>query len=241
MSQDQQASTNDESEATCRQCRQLKEEMHGEICSDCIEETLLEHLPLLKRTLEARYGSMLDQWLANGRFHEARWSAELDLLVSQERLAGFVRNLVSDAVTQGEIGIVLPIYDEFWKPIQINELLDSIDEQCQEEFRHFIASLSLAINNAPTKESERELIAIVSGKKRVGKRSFRDEAISVVVITEGTPLPLPAKELIELRYREDGGRSWYPNVEDGKINSVWKEIKGKLPPDIVELIAVEEI
>lgn len=195
-----------------------------------------EHLPLLKRTLEARYGSTLDQWLANGRFHEARWSAELDLLVSRERLAGFIRKLVRDAVTQGEVGIVLPGYDEFWKPIHINELLDSIDEQCQEEFRHFIASLSLAINNAPTKEAERELIEMVSGKKRVSRRSVRDAAISAVVITEGMPLPLPARALIELRYRADGGKSWYPNVEDGKISSVWREIGELLPEEIDELI-----
>jgi hypothetical protein len=241
MRQDQQASTNDEEKLVCRQCWQLKEDMYGDICSNCIEETLLEHLPLLKLTLEARYGSMLDQWLADGRFHKARWSAELDLLVSQERLAGFVRNLIRDALTQGEAGIVLPIYDEFWKPIHINELLDSINEQCQEEFRHFIASLFKAINNAPTKEAERELIEMVSGKKRVRKRSVRDDAISAVMITEGTPLPLPAKALIELRYRADGGRDWYPNVEDGKISSVWREIEGELPPDIVELIAAEEI
>jgi hypothetical protein len=236
MSQDQQVSTNDELTTVCRQCRQLKEDLHGDICSDCIEGILLNHLPLLKRTLEARYGSMLDQWLNNGRFLQARWSAELDLLVCQERLSGFIRKLVRDAVTQGEAGIVLPIYDEFWKPIQINELLDFIDEQCQEEFRHFIESLSQAINNAPTKEAERELVEMVSGKKRVRKRSVRDEAISVVMITEGTPLPLPAKALIEMRYREDGGRDWYPNVEDGKINSVWKEIEEALPEEVVRLI-----
>jgi hypothetical protein len=236
MNQDQQASTNVESKPVCRRCRQLKEDLYGDICSDCIEGTLLQHLPLLKKTLEDKYGSMLDQWLANGRFNEARWSAEFDLLASQERLADFVRKLVRDAVTQGEAGIVLPIYDEFWKPIQINELLDSIDEQCQEEFRHFIASLSLAINNAPTKGSERELIEIVSGKKRVNKRSVRDDAISVVVMTEGTPLPLPAKALIELRYRADEGRSWYPNVEDGKISSVWKEIEEALPEEVARLI-----
>jgi hypothetical protein len=236
MNQDQQASTNDESKPACRQCQQLKEDLHGEICSDCIEATLLERLPLLKRTLEARYGSMLDQWLNNGRVHDARWSAELDLLVCQEHLGGFVRKLIRDAVTQGEAGIVLPSYDEFWKPIQINELLDFIDQQCHEEFRHFIASLSQAINNAPTKEAERELIEMVSGKKRVRKRPVRDDAISAVMITEGTPLPLPAKALIEMRYREDGGRDWYPNVEDGKISSVWKEIEEALPEEVAKLI-----
>lgn len=241
MSQDQPTSINVGSQTTCRQCQQPKEDMHRDICSDCIEETLHEHLPLLKRTLEARYGSTLDQWLANGRFHDARWSAELDLLVSRERLAGFIRKLVRDAVTQGEVGIVLPGYDEFWKPIHINELLDSIGEQCQEELRHFIASLFKAIDNASTKEAERELIEMVSGKKRGRRKSVRDAAISAVVITEGTPLPLPAKALIELRYRADGGRDWYPNVEDGKISSVWREVKESLPEEIVKLISKDDL
>lgn len=197
---------------------------------------MLEHLPLLNRTLETRYGSMLDQWLDNGRFLQAHWRAELDLLACQERLADFVRKLLRDAVTQGEVGIVLPIYDEFWKPLQIKELLKSIDEQCQEEFRRFIASLSQAINNAGTREAERELIEMVSGKKRVSKRSDRDEAISAAVMTESTPLPLPARALIELRYRAEGGRSWYPNVEEGKISSVWKEIEEALPEEARRLI-----
>lgn len=75
----------------------------------------------------------------------------------------------------------------------------------------------------------------------VSKMPVRDDAISAVVMAEGTLLPLPVKALIELRYRADGGTSWYPNVEDGKISSVWKEIEAKLSPDIAELIAAEEI
>jgi hypothetical protein len=67
MNQDQQSSINDELTTVCRQCLQMKEDLHGDMCSDCIEETLLNHLPLLKLTLEARYGPMLDQWLNIGK------------------------------------------------------------------------------------------------------------------------------------------------------------------------------
>jgi hypothetical protein len=114
--------------------------------------------------------------------------------------------------------------------------MDSIYEQCEEEFRRLIASLLKAINNAPTKEGERELIEVVSGKKRVSKRYLREEALSAAVLTNGTPLPLPARALIELRYRADGGRSEYATVEDGEVSSVWKEIEESLPEEIVKLI-----
>lgn len=210
--------------------------MYGAVCSDCVKESLLKHLPLLKRTLEARYGSVLDQWLANGRFQGAHWVAGVDAQVSFERLASFVREVVRDAVAKGDIGMLLPGDDQSWKPIQINELLDSIYEQCEEEFRRFIASLLKAINNATTKEAERELIEVVSGKKRVSKRYVREEAISAVVLTDGTPLPMPAKALVEMRYRADGGRSEYATVEDGEVSSVWKEIEEALPVEIVKLI-----
>ena len=90
-------------------------------------------------------------------------------------------------------------------------------------------SLAEAINSAPTAEAERELIEIVSGKRHVSDREIRDEAISAVMITEGTPLPLPAKALIELRYRSDGGRASYIRVEEDEISSVWREVEESLP------------
>jgi hypothetical protein len=57
-----------------------------------------------------------------------------------------------------------------------------------------------------------------------------------VVLTDSTPLPLPAKALIELRYRADGGRYPYAKVETGEISSVWKELEASLPVEIVKLI-----
>lgn len=235
MSQEQTTSINEGSSA-CRLCGQLKEQMRGAVCPDCVKETLLKHLSLLKRTLEARYGSALDQWLASGRFQGARWAAGVDAQISRERLASFVREEVRDAVARGEVGIILSGDDQSWKPIQINELMDSIYGLCEEEFRRFIESLLKAINNAPTREVERELIEVVSGKKRVKKRYLREEAISAVMSSDGVPLPPQAKALIELRYRADGGRASYASVEDGEISSVWKEIGEALPEEIVRLI-----
>jgi hypothetical protein len=236
MNQDQPTPINEQSQTACRLCRQLKGQMYGAACAECVKETLLKQLPLLKRTLEDKYGSMLDQWLACGRFLGAHWKAEIDLNVSHDRLRTFVREVVRDAVSKGEIQLSLP-GGESWKPIQINQLMDSIYEQCEEEFRRFIAALLKAINNAPTKEAERELIEVVSGKKRVGKRYVREEALSAAVLTDGTPMPLPARALIELRYRADGGRSEYATVEGGEVTSVWKEIKEALPEEIIKLIA----
>lgn len=235
MNQDQPSSTGEQSHVACRLCGQLKQRMYGDTCFECVNQTLLRHLPHLKRVLEDKYGSTLDQWLAGGRFLEAHWKAEVDLNVSHERLRTFVREVVRDAVAKGEIELSLPA-DESWKPIQINQLIDSIYEQCEEEFGRLIGSLLRAIRNARTEEVERELIEVVSGKKRVSKRYVREEAISAVVLTEGTPLPLPAKALIELRYRADGGRYPYAKVEDEEISSVWEEIKESLPVEVTKLI-----
>ena len=113
--------------------------------------------------------------------------------------------MVRDAVTKEEIGLRLPGDDELWKPIRINQLMDSIYEQCGEEFRKLIELLLKASENAKTEEVERELIEAVSGRKRVSKRYVMEEAISAVALTDGTPLLPPAKALIELRYR---GRWW---------------------------------
>jgi hypothetical protein len=235
MNQDQPSLIGQQSDAACRLCGKLKQRMYGEGCSECISQTLLKHLPNLKRALEAKYGSTLDQWLTTGRFLQAHWKAEIDLSVCHDRLNSFIREIVRDAVSKGEIEMSLPSGGS-WKPIQINQLMDSVYEQCEEVSRQLIESLLGSINNAPTEEAERELIEVVSGKKRVNKRYVREEAISEVVLTSGTPLPLPAKALIELRYRADCGRLAYTKVTDGVIISVWIEVKESLPAEIAKLI-----
>ena len=214
----------------------MSERLHGAVCSDCVEESLLGRLPLLKRTLEANYGPAVDQWLADGRFLHARWNAGLNLLVTRERLQDFVKDVIKEAVDKGELGLSLPGDDELWKPTAIEELLDAVYEQCREGIQELNKSLAEAISGAPTREAERELIEIVSGRRHVDSQEIRDEAISAVMITEGTPLPLPAKALIELRYRSDGGRASYIRVEEDEISSVWRDIEESLPEEIVKLI-----
>lgn len=239
MNQDQPASSNEESQTTCRQCGQLKGLMLDKVCLDCIKESLVEHLPLLKRVLEAKYGAELDEWLASGCFHDARWEAAIKIDPLTDRLTDLIREVVREAVTRKGVYLSLPS-GESWKPIQITGLLDSVYEQCQEAFTKFYVALNNAIKNAPTKEAERELIQVASGKKRVGKRHLREAALSAVVLTEGTPLPLPAKVLIDLRYRADGGRSLYAGDVGAEISSVWREIEGELPPRLAGLITTEE-
>lgn len=78
----------------CDLCGQSKDQMYGEVCSECVRDTLLKHLPTLKRALEDKYGTSLDQWLARGRFPKAQWKAEADFQVSQDRLKTFVREIV---------------------------------------------------------------------------------------------------------------------------------------------------
>lgn len=112
-------------------------------------------------------------------------------------------------------------------------------EQCQGDFNQLYVALVNAIKNAPTKEAERELIEVVSGKKRVSKRSVREDALSAAVLTEGNPLPLQAKALIDLRYRADRGRGLYAGDLDGEISSVWREIEESLPEEVVRWICAD--
>jgi hypothetical protein len=239
MSQDQPPAINEEARTECRRCGQLKGLMLRDVCLDCIKETLVEHLPLLRRALEERYGPTLDEWLASGRFNEAKWAATIKIDTVADRLTDLVREVVREAVRKEEISLSLPS-GESWTPIQINGLLDSVYEQCQKAFTMFYVALTDAIKQAPTREAERELIEVVSGKKRVGKRYVREDGLSAVVLTEGNPLPLQAKVLLDLRYRADGGRSLYAEALEGEISSVWRDIEADLPPDIVWLITTDE-
>jgi hypothetical protein len=207
--------------------------MYGNVCAECVEGILLKHLPLLKRVLEEKYGPVLDRWLAGGRFVKARWKAGINLYLCRERLKDLIRELVRNAVAKGEIQLQLP-RGKTWRPIQSHQLLESVQKQCDDGIQSFLASLFLAISNAPTEEAERELIEVASGKKRINKRYVRDEAISVIVLTEATPPPVRA--LLELRYRASGGRFSYTKVIDGQVNTIWSEIKDALPEEVAELI-----
>lgn len=235
MSQDH-SPTNEKPRDSCRLCGRFNEQMCGEECIKCVEDTLLIHLPLLKQALEDKYGAVLDQWLATGRFKEAQWIFGSDIHLCRERLSNFVRELVWEAVSKGEIELKLPI-GQFWSPIEAHPFLNSVREQCQEDLLNLLGSLFLAITKTPTEEAERELIEVVTGKRRVNRWYIREEAITALVTAQSTPLLLPTRALIELRYRADGGRHYYTKVRNGEISSVWNEIEELLPEEIVQLIA----
>lgn len=228
--------TDKQSNVACRLCSQVKNQMYGEACSECVRDTLLKHLPTLKRALEDKYGTTLDEWLAHGRFPKAQWKAEADFQVSQDRLKIFVREIVRESLAKGDVALQLP-GGVLWKPIQTSQLMDSIYEQCEAQFEQLIQSLLQAISSASTEETERELIELACGKKRVNKRYLREEAISALVSTDAAPLSLPIKALMEIRYRTDGGRHPYTKVTNGEISSVWREIEAVLPSEIARLIA----
>jgi len=239
MSQDQPTPLIDEQAHTaCRLCGQLKQRMYGDACIECVEATLLKYLPLLKRSLEDKYGMALDQWLIGGHFIQARWNASIDLFVCRDRLNSLIREIVRDAVGIGEIALNLS-FDQSWKPIRNYQLLEFVQERCEEQILDLLGALFLAIETAPTMEAERELIEVVSGKQRVNKWYVREEAITAMMLSKGTPLSLPVKALIELRYRADGGRGAYTKVEDGQISSVWKEIDELLPTEVATLICAK--
>lgn len=234
--QDQISSIDKQPTDACNLCGQLKDQIYGGACSDCVRDTLLKHLPTLKRALEDKYGTTLDEWLARGRFPRAKWKAEADFQISQDRLKTFVREIVRESLAKGDVALELP-GGMPWKPIQTSQLMDSIYEQCGTQFEQLIGALLLAIGNAPTEEAERELIELACGKKRVNKRYLREEAISALVSTDVAHLSLPIKALIEIRYRADGGRHPYTKVTYEEISSVWREIEASLPNEVARLIA----
>ena len=73
---------------------------------------MLARLPLLRRTLEVRYGPALDEWLAGGRILGTRWVADPDMLVSRERLEDFVREVIKEVANKEGLGLSLPGDDE---------------------------------------------------------------------------------------------------------------------------------
>lgn len=236
MTQDQPPTTSQQLQSTCRLCARFKGQLYGDTCAECVEGILLKHLPLLKRSLEDKYGEMLDQWLSSGRFLGAEWTFDLDLYACREQLASFLRKLIHGAISKGEIELKL-LPGESWRPIQALQLLNFVQEQCEGHLLRLLGSVFSAIKEAPTEEAERELIEIVSGKRRVNKRHIREEAISALVLTDSIRLPIRA--LIELRYRVDGGRFPYAKLREGEVSSVWGEISEVLPEGIDRLITAE--
>jgi hypothetical protein len=226
-----------QSDPPCNLCRQIKDLMYGDVCAECVEQALLKHLPRLEQVLEAKYGLMLDRWLARGRLIEAHWViTHEEFQVSRDRLKRLLRETIEEALEKEWIELDIP-GGEFWNPTKSDQLIEHIYQQCTEELQQVIAdSIVQALSTAPTEEAERDLIEVAYGKRRVRKRYVREEAISAIALSKGTILTLPMRALLELRYRADGGKSAYAEVSEGEISSVWKEVADVLPAEIVELI-----
>lgn len=239
MSQEQPLPEKEPSHLACHLCGQLRELINDEVCADCVEATMLKHLPQLKRTLEAHFGSMLDRWLGRGLLQNARWTVEADFQISPELLKSFIREIVTEAVARGDIELQLD-RNEYWKPIRINQLLNSLYEQCGEPAGQLTRWLIEAIGQSPVEEAGRELIEVVSGKKRVAKRYLRDEAITALVTTNAARLSLPLSALIEMRYRVDRGRESFTQILEGEISSLWEKVKELLPEEIAKLICQDD-
>lgn len=221
----------------CNLCGQVKDSMYDEVCGDCVEQILLQHLPRLKQVLEERHGSMLDRWLARGSLIDTKWVAQDKFQVSRERLKKLLGDTIKEAVEKGLIELELP-GNESWNPTRSDQLMEHIYQQCTGKLQQSITgSIVKALSTAPTEEAERDLIEVAYGKRRVRKRYVREEALSALALSKGTILPVPMKALLELSYRVDGGRSDFVEVSDGEISSVWDVIREALPAEIVKLIS----
>jgi hypothetical protein len=233
--EDQLFSIDKEPYAACQVCGQIKHLLQ-EVCEDCIEQTLIRHLPRLRRVLEDKYGHLLDEWLARGPFLRARWIVDDQFKVGRPRLRYLLREVVSEAVSRGHIIFDLP-GEDFWQPTRIDQLMEHIYERCEEPLQQLIESLKAAVSSAPADEAERELVEVATGRKRVSKRQRRDAAIVALSFNIGLPLGVQLSALLCMRYLSDKGRDAYAEVVDGEISSVWREVEEELPKEVKKLIA----
>jgi hypothetical protein len=145
-----------------------------ELCRECLTKTLVKQLPRLKRALELKHGAVLDSWLAEGKLIQSVWQVSDDLKVTEQLVKDLLKEAVQDAVAREEIALRLP-KDETWKPIELDSLMSHVYGQCIDRLSQFITQLlAEAMSSAPTEEAERELVDIVSGKKKVRHRYLRE-------------------------------------------------------------------
>lgn len=239
MNDNQPATTEERPEDSCHLCGKREGLVSPELCRECLTKTLLKRLPQLKHALEMKHGDVLDSWLAEGKLVQSGWQISDDLQVRREGVKGLLREIVLDAVAREEIALCLP-KDEVWKPIEIDSLMVHVYEQCVDRVRLFINELLVeAVRSAPTEESERELVDIVSGKKRVKHRYVRERAVEALTLSKAAPFQLPAIALIEMRYQADKGREFYTELLDDKLSSMWDEVRELLPEEIAKLISAD--
>lgn len=233
--EDQLTSIDRETDSACQVCGQIKHLLQ-QVCEDCIKQTLLSHLPRLRRVLEDKYGHLLDEWLARGPFIRARWIVDDQFQLGRHRTMDLLKEIVSEAVTRGQIIFDLP-GEDFWQPTGIDQLMEHIYERCEEPLQQLLESLKDAVCSAPAEEAERELVEVATGRKRVSKRHRREAAIIALSFNIRLPRGAQMSALLCMRYQSDKGRDAYAELVDGEISSVWREVEEELPKEVKKLIA----
>jgi hypothetical protein len=215
----------------------LKQDMHVNVCLSCVESTLCGLAPLLTDILEERYGQLLDEWLEMGRFTSASWTLSSQFQVSEERMRHFVTHLVADALGDGAITLSLPSSDG-WVPSHSAELTDVVYERCGEPLRRLVThSLTETLCGLPTRAAERELIEAAAGRRHSDTPRRRQSAVEAAAFSSASPLPDPARALLEFRYGADCRH--FTQCWEGKIDPVWREVAGLLPAEVAALIPPE--
>jgi hypothetical protein len=220
----------------CRRCGRFKGVIYTALCHGCVEQTLKQRLPRLKRILEERYGRQLDEWLDDASFTDVRWDTSINFTVGERLFQCFLAQLIQEAAENKDIW--LDFSDNVsWTPTQFSQLLNFINQTHGTELRQLIAQrVTAAIRSAPTGQAERELVALVGGKLQPQRIEVLDEAVACLADTKSSGLPYGARTLIELRYKLNKYVSLYTEVDEGFIDPVWKEMAEELPKSVQKLL-----
>ena len=236
MTEDQSTIADGQSNKTCSFCGDSNKVRYKSVCFECIQQTLLKHLPRLKRVLEDKCGEMLDNWLTAGRLKDVKWEADEEFKPSVSLVKNLLKDTIKEAVEKGTISLYLD-KGTYWRPLRTEELMEHVLKHCVDDLQQLIReSIIKAISTAPTLETEREIIEVASGKRRCRKRYLREEAVSAVAYSKALSLVWPISVLVELRYRRDKGMCTYVEVLEPRIDVVWQKVEEFLPEEIVKLI-----
>jgi hypothetical protein len=219
--------------ARCNFCHEFKVEVHVNVCLLCVEDTLGRLVPRLTVTLEERYGRLLDEWLEMGRFTTSSWTLKPQFQVSEERARYFITHLVADALGEGAIALSLPRGDG-WVTSLSSELINAVYARCGKGLRLLVThTLAETIGGLPTGEAERDLIETLAGRRPSDTRR-RQAAVEAAAFSSASPLPGPARALLELRYGAECRH--FTECWEGEIDPVWREVAELLPDEVAALI-----
>lgn len=215
----------------------MKQDVQVNVCVSCVEDNLRRLVPRLTVILEERYGLVLDEWLGTGHFTSASWTLKPQFRVGEEMARYFITQLVADALDKDAIALSLPRSDG-WTPSLSEELTHGVYERCGEGLRVLITrTLEETLGVLPTHAAERELIETAVGHKPSDTQRRRQAAVEAVAFSSASPLPDPARMLLELRYGSD-----YRHLTEcweGEIDPVWREVAELLPAEVAALIPDE--